>query len=64
MKKNIALIGLFAILNFQFPAFNPVQAQKPKSVEFTTDGLPDQLLEYMNKQENIESIILQKKNGY
>lgn len=25
-------------------------AQKPKAVEFATDGLPDQLLEYMNKQ--------------
>lgn len=25
-------------------------AQKPKTVEFSVDGLPDQLLEYMNKQ--------------
>ena len=24
-------------------------AQKPKTVEFTADGLPDQLLEYLNK---------------
>ena len=27
-----------------------LMAQKPKNVDFDTDGLPDQLLEYLNKQ--------------
>jgi hypothetical protein len=49
MKKYIVLACLSLIFNFQFSTFNSVQAQKPKNVEFSSEGLPDELLEYMNK---------------
>ena len=42
MKKYIVL--LFSML-----LTTTLIAQKPKSVEFTTEGLPDELLEWMNK---------------
>ena len=50
MKKYIVLIGIFSLFAFHFSASNSAQAQKPKAAEFTAEGLPDELLEYMNKQ--------------
>jgi hypothetical protein len=44
-----SLIILSLIFTFLLSPFTPAQAQKGKAVEFTTEGLPDQLLEYMNK---------------
>lgn len=52
MKKYIFLAGLCMMINLQFPFFNPAMAQKPKNVQFTTAGLPDELLEYMNGSTN------------
>ena len=50
MKKYILLACLGLVFNFQFPIFDSVQAQKPKTAtEFTVAGLPDELLEWMNK---------------
>ena len=44
-----SLIILSLIFTFLLSPFTPAQAQKGKAVEFTTEGLPDRLLEYMNK---------------
>lgn len=60
MKKYILLACVGIIFNFQFPISNSVQAQKPKTVEFTADGLPDQLLEYMNGSTSVSD--KQKEN--
>ena len=50
MKRYIALIALFAVLGFQLPVSSPVYAQKSKvATEFTVGGLPDELLEWLNK---------------
>ena len=50
MKKYIALVCLSLILNSQFSIFSSASAQKPKqATEFTVAGLPDELLEWMNK---------------
>ena len=61
MKRYIILACVSLILNCQLSIFNSVQAQKPKNVEFTAEGLPDELLEYMNKSTSDKD--KQKENG-
>ena len=52
MKKYIVLACLSILFISQFSTFNSAQAQKPKNVQFTAAGLPDELLEYMNGTTN------------
>ncbi len=50
LTSRHSLILLCLFLTFHLSPFTSVvMAQKPKNVEFTQAGLPDELLEYMNK---------------
>lgn len=61
MKKYILLVCVGLVFSLQYTIPNPLQAQKAKTVEFSADGLPEQLLEYMNK--STSSSDKQKENS-
>ena len=61
MKKYILLVCVGLVFGLQYTIPNPLQAQKAKTVEFSADGLPEQLLEYMNK--STSSSDKQKENS-